>query len=80
MATSCRGSGILATGCSERSDRAALIFGFSDSLQIKLSILHVPIPGEFLQMAPYLVTIFVVAGAVRKSRAPAADGQPYVKE
>jgi general nucleoside transport system permease protein len=59
---------------------AALVFGFSDSLQIKLSILHVPIPGEFLQMAPYLVTIFVVAGAVRKSRAPAADGQPYVKE
>jgi ABC-type uncharacterized transport system permease subunit len=59
---------------------AALVFGFADSLQIKLSILQVPIPGEFLQMAPYLVTIFVVAGAVRRSRPPAADGQPYITE
>jgi len=59
---------------------AALVFGFADSLQTKLSILQVPIPSEFLQMAPYLVTILVVAGAVRKARPPAADGQPYIKE
>jgi simple sugar transport system permease protein len=59
---------------------AALVFGFADSLQTKLSILQVPIPSEFLQMAPYLVTILVVAGVVRKARPPAADGQPYVKE
>ena len=31
-------------------------------------------------MAPYLVTIFVVAGAVRKARPPAAENKPYVKE
>ena len=59
---------------------AALVFGFADSLQTKLSILQVPIPSEFLQMAPYLVTILVVAGVVRKARPPAADGQPYFKE
>ncbi|HEX9124134.1 MAG TPA: ABC transporter permease [Actinomycetota bacterium] len=59
---------------------AALVFGFADSLQTKLSILQVPIPSEFLLMAPYLVTIFVVAGAVRKTHIPAADGQPYIKE
>jgi ABC-type uncharacterized transport system permease subunit len=59
---------------------AALVFGFADSLQTKLSILQVPIPSEFLLMAPYLVTIFVVAGAVRKARPPAADGQPYITE
>jgi simple sugar transport system permease protein len=59
---------------------AALVFGFADSLQTKLSILNVPIPSEFLLMAPYLVTIFVVAGAVRKARPPAAENKPYVKE
>jgi len=59
---------------------AALVFGFADSLQTKLSILRVPIPSQFLLMAPYLVTIAVVAGLVRRARPPAADGRPYVKE
>lgn len=59
---------------------AALIFGFADSLQVKLNILRVGIPSEFLAMAPYLVTILIVAGAAHRVRAPAADGQPYVKE
>jgi simple sugar transport system permease protein len=31
-------------------------------------------------MAPYIVTMIVVAGLVGKARPPAADGQPYVKE
>lgn len=56
---------------------AATVFGFSDSLQQKLAVLQVPIPSEFLAMAPYLVTIVVVAGLVGRARAPAADGQPY---
>ena len=59
---------------------AALVFGFSDSLAQKLAILSVPIPSEFLLMAPYVVTIIVVAGLVGKSRPPAAEGRPYVKE
>jgi general nucleoside transport system permease protein len=59
---------------------AALVFGFADSLQIKLSILRVPIPSQFLLMAPYLVTIAVVAGLVRRARPPAADGKPYIKD
>ena len=59
---------------------AALVFGFAESLQDKLAILDVPIPPEFLLMAPYLPTILVVAGAVGRARPPAADGQPYVKE
>jgi simple sugar transport system permease protein len=59
---------------------AALVFGFADSLQTKLSILRVPIPSEFLLMGPYLVTILVVAGAMKKARPPAADGKPYIKE
>lgn len=59
---------------------AALIFGFADSLQVKANILRVGIPTEFLSMAPYIVTILIVAGAAHRVRPPAADGKPYVKE
>lgn len=59
---------------------ASLVFGFADALQARLSILNIPLPSEFLLMAPYLVTIAVVAGLVGRVRAPAADGRPYEKE
>ncbi len=59
---------------------AALIFGFADALQTKLAILQVPIPSQFLLMAPYLVTIIVLAGVVGEAVPPAADGQPYEKQ
>jgi ABC-type uncharacterized transport system permease subunit len=66
---------------------AALLFGFADALQVKMQILQpvlpfvdVPIPPEFLQMAPYILTIIVVAGVVGRSRAPAQEGKPYEKQ
>jgi ABC-type uncharacterized transport system permease subunit len=59
---------------------AALVFGFADSLQQKLSIMQTAIPSEFLAMAPYLATIVLVAGIVGRARPPAADGKPYVKD
>jgi simple sugar transport system permease protein len=58
---------------------AALLFGFANNLQGILGIIGTPIPSEFMLMAPYLATIFAVAGLVGRVRAPAADGQPYVK-
>ncbi len=58
---------------------ASLIFGFADSLQTNLAILRVPIPSQFLLMAPYLVTMIVLAGVVGRAMPPAADGQPYEK-
>ena len=59
---------------------AALIFGFADALQQKLGLLQTGIPTEFLLMAPFLVTILVVAGFAGGSAAPAHDGVAYVKE
>jgi ABC-type uncharacterized transport system permease subunit len=56
---------------------AALLFGFADA--IAQSGLNTPIPANVLSMAPYLATVFAVAGLVGRVRAPAADGQPYVK-
>jgi simple sugar transport system permease protein len=58
---------------------AALLFGFADNLQSVLTIVGSPIPSEFMLMAPYLVTIFAVAGLVGRVRVPAADGKPYIK-
>ncbi|MEJ2606648.1 MAG: ABC transporter permease [Anaerolineales bacterium] len=58
----------------------ALIFGFFDSWQEKLSILQVGIPVDLLGMAPYIATMVVLAGLIGRSRMPAADGQPYRKE
>jgi len=59
---------------------SSLIFGFADSLQIKMQILDIPVPSEFLQMAPYLVTIIVLAGLVGRVHPPAADGTAYEKQ
>ncbi|MGQ4543546.1 ABC transporter permease [Dermabacteraceae bacterium P13088] len=69
---------------------AALFFAFADALQLRLGILgtaqvpegldKVTIPGEFLLMLPYVVTLFAVSGFVGRVRVPAADGEPYVKQ
>ncbi len=60
----------------------ALLFGFARALGSRLQFLDVEIgdfgiPSEFLQMLPFLVTLVVVAGALGRAVAPAAEGQPY---
>lgn len=62
-----------------RATLAALLFGFATNLQGVLSVIGSPVPSEFMLMLPYVVTIFAVAGLVGRSRAPAADGIPYIK-
>lgn len=59
---------------------AGLLFGFFDSLSVKSALLQVPLPSEFLNMAPYLATIIVLAGVIGRGHIPAADGIPYEKE
>ncbi len=59
---------------------AGLLFGFADALGSKLSILGSAIPPQFMAMAPYLITMIVLAGFIGKGQMPAADGEPYTKE
>jgi ABC-type uncharacterized transport system permease subunit len=59
---------------------AGLIFGFADAIGSKLSLLGSAIPAEFMAMAPYLITMIVLAGFIGKGQMPAADGEPYTKE
>jgi ABC-type uncharacterized transport system permease subunit len=59
---------------------AALIFGFADAVQGKMQALKVALPPEFLQMAPYILTMIILAGVIGRAVPPAADGQPYEKQ
>jgi simple sugar transport system permease protein len=57
-----------------------VLFGFASALDTRFQILEVPIPSQFVQMTPYLVTIIVLAGLVGRATAPKAVGTPYEKE
>ncbi|MCV2393493.1 ABC transporter permease [Actinotalea sp. M2MS4P-6] len=63
-----------------RAALAGLLFGGASALRNALDIVGAPVPSQFMLMLPYVVTILAVAGFVGQSRAPAADGQPYIKE
>lgn len=59
---------------------AGFLFGFADAIGSKLSLLGSAIPAQIMGMASYLITMIVLAGFIGKGHAPAADGEPYVKE
>lgn len=58
----------------------AMLFGFADALGTRFQIMDVPVPVQFLQMVPYVVTIIVLAGFIGRAIPPKAIGKPYVKE
>lgn len=53
-----------------------LMFGIADAFQIQIQGV-IPIPIQFIQMFPYLLTMIVLAGLIGKAHVPAADGIPY---
>jgi general nucleoside transport system permease protein len=59
---------------------AALIFGFADAVQGKMQAFKIALPPEFLQMAPYILTMVILGGLIGRVTPPAADGQPYEKQ
>jgi simple sugar transport system permease protein len=56
---------------------AGLLFGFGEALKPYLPKV---VPSQFIDMIPYVLTIFVLASAVGRATPPAAIGIPYIKE
>ena len=57
---------------------ACLLFGFSSGLADRLqSVAGTSV--NLLSTLPYVLTLIALVGLVGRSRAPAADGQPYIK-
>ena len=58
---------------------AVLLFGFASALADNLSQVNANL-GTLFEALPYLLTLIAVAGVIGRSRPPAADGIPYVRE
>ncbi|MGO4548704.1 ABC transporter permease [Paenibacillus sp. 2TAB23] len=58
---------------------AAMFFGLAQALRSFMQRFEFAqqIPAEFFYMLPYVLTLIVLAGAVGRSNAPSALGQPY---
>jgi alkylation response protein AidB-like acyl-CoA dehydrogenase len=68
--------GAMSLGIAQASLDASVKYS-KERKQFGRSIGDFQIPSEFLQALPYVVTIIVVAGAVGRAVAPAADGVPF---
>ena len=58
---------------------ASLLFGLFEAMSFRL-VQSQTLPYQFVQMAPYLLTLAVLAGLRGKTRAPAATGQNWSRE
>lgn len=62
---------------------ACLLFAFTDAAQVRLQGVNIfgigPIPVQFIQALPYILTVLLLAGFVGRAVAPKAIGIPYVK-
>jgi len=59
---------------------ACLFFGFLNALQAWLVTVVIQIPYQFFQSIPYILTVALSAILGKKSRAPKAILQPYMRE
>jgi ABC-type uncharacterized transport system permease subunit len=61
-----------------------LLFGFSDALGRRLQgsdlLPDVVSSPNLLSTLPYIITLIALVGIIGRSRPPAADGRPYIKE
>jgi ABC-type uncharacterized transport system permease subunit len=58
---------------------ACLFFGFAEAVSIRMQG-TVNIPNQFIQLIPYVLTVVVLAGLIRRATPPRSLGIPYIKE
>jgi simple sugar transport system permease protein len=58
---------------------AAILFGFSSALALKLQV-YSNQASTLFAILPYVLTLVAVAGVIGRTVAPAADGKPYAKQ
>lgn len=58
---------------------ACLLFGLAEAVSIRMQG-TVNIPNQFIQMIPYVLTMVMLAGLIRRADPPRALGVAYVKE
>jgi general nucleoside transport system permease protein len=63
---------------------ACLLFAFTDALQVRMQGVPIPgigpIPVQFIQALPYILTVVLLAGFVGRAVAPSAIGIPYTRK
>ena len=63
---------------------ACLLFGFLDTVAVRLQGVNVPnigeIPVQAIQALPYVLTVVLLASFIGRNVAPRALGKPFVKE
>lgn len=58
---------------------ACLLFGLAEAVAIRMQG-TVNIPNQFIQIVPYVLTVVVLAGFIRRALPPRALGMAYTKE
>ena len=63
---------------------ACLLFGFLDTVAVRLQGVKLPeigeIPVQAIQALPYILTVVLLAGFIGRNQPPLALGRPYAKE
>lgn len=60
-----------------RTALVCILFGAADAAQLRLQTVQTPVPYQFFQMLPYLITVVSLTLMVKKSRVPKTWGAAY---
>lgn len=59
---------------------SSLVFGAAYALMPRIQAASMGIPGQFILMLPYLITIIALCLVIRRSNRPTSSAVPYIKE